>query len=156
MTNQTIPAQRRRAPTAARATAAALPPAPYRVFRSLLPNGLRLVTIETPHLHTASIALYARVGARYETRKTNGLSHFVEHMLFRGSQGFGSSYALSEVDAANSDGDGDAADATVEEQQPQRPEPEEPPDNVHVLGPDESDEVAAERAANGTARVPER
>jgi len=95
MTNQTIPAQRRRAPTAARATAAALPPAPYRVFRSLLPNGLRLVTIETPHLHTASIALYARVGARYETRKTNGLSHFVEHMLFRGSQGFGSSYALS-------------------------------------------------------------
>jgi predicted Zn-dependent peptidase len=61
----------------------------------MLPNGLRLVTIETPHLHTASIALYARVGARYETRRTNGLSHFVEHMLFRGSERFGSSYALN-------------------------------------------------------------
>jgi predicted Zn-dependent peptidase len=94
MTDQTIASRRRRAPTA-RAAAAGLPPAPYRVFRSLLPNGLRLVTVETPHLHTASIALYARVGARYETRRTNGLSHFVEHMLFRGSQGFGSSYALS-------------------------------------------------------------
>jgi predicted Zn-dependent peptidase len=65
------------------------------VVRALLPNGLRLVTIETPHLHTASIALYARVGARYETRRSNGLSHFVEHMLFRGSERFGSSYELS-------------------------------------------------------------
>jgi predicted Zn-dependent peptidase len=75
--------------------AAALRPEPYRVFRSRLPNGLRLVTIETPHLHTASIALYAGVGARYETRRTNGLSHFVEHMLFRGSERFASSYALN-------------------------------------------------------------
>ena len=65
------------------------------MFRSLLSNGLRLVTIETPHLHTASIALYARVGARYETRKTNGLSHFVEHMLFRGSEQFANSFALN-------------------------------------------------------------
>jgi len=68
---------------------------PYRVFRSRLPNGLRLVTIETPHLHTASIALYARVGARYETRRTNGLSHFVEHMLFRGSSRFANSFELN-------------------------------------------------------------
>lgn len=73
----------------------ALRPVPYRVFRQLLPNGLRLVAIETPHLHTASIALYARVGARYETRQTNGLSHFVEHMLFRGSSTFPSSYSLN-------------------------------------------------------------
>ena len=91
------PTAGRRTTRSARALASqvALPPAPYRVLRSLLPNGLRLVSIETPHLHTASIALYARVGARYETRRTNGLSHFVEHMLFRGSQGFASSYALS-------------------------------------------------------------
>jgi predicted Zn-dependent peptidase len=72
-----------------------LRPEPYRVTRSRLSNGLRLVTIETPHLHTASIALYAGVGARYETRRTNGLSHFVEHMLFRGSSRFASSYALN-------------------------------------------------------------
>jgi predicted Zn-dependent peptidase len=75
--------------------AAALSAPPYRVFRSRLPNGLRVVTIETPHLHTASIALYARVGARYETRKTNGLSHFVEHMLFRGSDQFANSFELN-------------------------------------------------------------
>ena len=77
------------------AAAGSLSPEPYRVSRSRLPNGLRVVTIETPHLHAASIALYAGVGARYETRRTNGLSHFVEHMLFRGSARFPDSYTLN-------------------------------------------------------------
>lgn len=75
--------------------AAALRPQPYRVARTRLANGLRVVTIETPRLHTASIALYAGVGARHETRRSNGLSHFVEHMLFRGSDQFANSYALN-------------------------------------------------------------
>jgi predicted Zn-dependent peptidase len=69
--------------------------APYRVFRSRLPNGLRLVTIETPHLHTANLCLYVRAGSRYETPAENGLSHFVEHMLFRGSSQFPDSLALN-------------------------------------------------------------
>ncbi|HET6284684.1 MAG TPA: pitrilysin family protein [Polyangia bacterium] len=69
--------------------------APYRVARSLLPNGLRLVTVETPHLHTAVLSLFVRAGSRYETPKTNGLSHFVEHMLFRGCAQFPDSFALN-------------------------------------------------------------
>jgi predicted Zn-dependent peptidase len=68
---------------------------PYRVARSLLPNGLRLLTIETPHLHSASICLYVRAGSRYERQETNGLSHFLEHMLFRGSARYPSSFALN-------------------------------------------------------------
>ena len=40
---------------------------PYRVARARLSNGLRLLTIETPHLHTASVCLYVRAGSRYET-----------------------------------------------------------------------------------------
>src|SRR5689334_7401968 len=68
---------------------------PYRVERALLPNGLRVVTVETPYLHTASVVLYARAGSRYETPESNGLSHFVEHMLFRGSSGFPDSLALN-------------------------------------------------------------
>jgi predicted Zn-dependent peptidase len=77
------------------APAPALKRAPYRVSRSLLPNGLRLVTVETPYLHTANICLYVRAGSRYETPETNGLSHFVEHMLFRGSAQFPDSFALN-------------------------------------------------------------
>jgi len=68
---------------------------PYRVARARLSNGLRLLTIETPHLHTASICLYVRAGSRYETTATNGLSHFLEHMLFRGSGRYPSSFALN-------------------------------------------------------------
>jgi predicted Zn-dependent peptidase len=68
---------------------------PYRVHRDRLPNGLRVCIVETPHLHSAVVALYVRAGARYETPETNGLSHFVEHMVFRGSAHYPSSYALN-------------------------------------------------------------
>src|SRR6185369_12633384 len=68
---------------------------PYRVARARLSNGLRMLTIETPHLHTASVCLYVRAGSRYETPATNGLSHFLEHMLFRGSGRYPSSFALN-------------------------------------------------------------
>lgn len=60
----------------------------YRCFRDLLPNGLRAVTIETPHLHTALVAVYVRVGSRHETAADNGVSHFLEHLFFRGSERF--------------------------------------------------------------------
>jgi predicted Zn-dependent peptidase len=53
------------------------------------------VTVETPYLHTASICLYVRAGSRYETPAENGLSHFVEHMLFRGSSRYPDSLALN-------------------------------------------------------------
>jgi predicted Zn-dependent peptidase len=69
--------------------------APYRVARTRLDNGLRVVTVHTPHLHTATVALYVGAGSRYETPTTNGLSHFVEHMLFRGSAKHPSSFALN-------------------------------------------------------------
>src|SRR5262245_41657968 len=65
------------------------------VHRDMLPNGLMVVTVPVPHLHTASIVMYARVGSRYETPKTNGLSHFLEHMLFRGSKSHPNSLALN-------------------------------------------------------------
>jgi predicted Zn-dependent peptidase len=68
---------------------------PYQVGRSRLSNGLRLVTIETPHLHTAAISLYVGAGSRYEKQRSNGLSHFVEHMLFRGSSRYPDSFALN-------------------------------------------------------------
>ena len=58
----------------------------YAYFRDVLPNGLRVVTVETPHLHSALLAVYVRTGSRHETPAENGVSHFVEHMLFRGSR----------------------------------------------------------------------
>jgi predicted Zn-dependent peptidase len=60
----------------------------FTYHRDTLPNGLRVVTIETPHLHTALLAVYVRTGSRHETSASNGVSHFLEHLFFRGSEGF--------------------------------------------------------------------
>lgn len=57
-------------------------------FRDVLPSGLKVVTIPTPHLHSALIAAYVRAGSRHERAANNGVSHFLEHMFFRGSHAF--------------------------------------------------------------------
>ncbi|HTP65287.1 MAG TPA: pitrilysin family protein [Geobacteraceae bacterium] len=59
-----------------------------------LANGLRLVAVEMPHLHTAEIAVYLKVGGRNDPAAKAGLSHFLEHMLFRGTTEFPSNLDL--------------------------------------------------------------
>lgn len=68
---------------------------PFRRHLDRLDNGLPVVTIEMPHLHSASIVLFAKVGSRYERARDNGLSHFIEHMLFRGTAALPDAYRLS-------------------------------------------------------------
>jgi predicted Zn-dependent peptidase len=65
------------------------------VETSVLDNGLRVVSVQLPHLHTCTLALYLRAGPRFETPAENGLSHMVEHMLFRGTARHRSARALS-------------------------------------------------------------
>lgn len=60
-----------------------------------LENGLRVVTVEQPHLHSANVALLVRCGSRHEAPSQWGLSHLVEHMLFRGSRRFPNGRALA-------------------------------------------------------------
>jgi predicted Zn-dependent peptidase len=66
-----------------------------KVSTATLENGLRVTTVELPHLHTATVALFVKVGARFEAATDNGLSHFVEHMLFRGTERYPTSLALN-------------------------------------------------------------
>jgi len=56
--------------------------------KDLLANGLRVVTVEAPQLHSAVLAVYVRAGSRHETAATNGVSHFLEHIFFRGCRAF--------------------------------------------------------------------
>jgi predicted Zn-dependent peptidase len=65
------------------------------VQTSTLANGLRVVTVALPHLHTTTMVVYVKVGARFESAHTSGLSHFVEHMLFRGTERYPSSLAMN-------------------------------------------------------------
>lgn len=50
-----------------------------------LPNGLRIVTGELPHTRSATVSMYVGAGSRYESDEEAGLSHFLEHMLFKGA-----------------------------------------------------------------------
>jgi predicted Zn-dependent peptidase len=70
-------------------------PAPFRRAKDVLASGLKLVTVELPHLHSASVVMYAKVGSRYESPRDNGLSHFLEHMLFRGTERLPDAYQLN-------------------------------------------------------------
>ena len=71
-----------------------MPPV-FNHVMDVLANGLRVVTVELPHLHTATLIVYAKLGSRYETPEDNGLSHFLEHMLFRGTERYPDSLALN-------------------------------------------------------------
>lgn len=66
-----------------------------QVDTTTLDNGLEVTTVALPHLHTAVVAMFVKVGARFEAPEDNGLSHFVEHMLFRGTARYESSLALN-------------------------------------------------------------
>ncbi len=63
-------------------------------FSDRLTNGLRLVTVEMPHLHCAEMACYVQVGGRDESADLAGVSHFLEHILFRGSLDYPGSFVL--------------------------------------------------------------
>jgi predicted Zn-dependent peptidase len=64
---------------------AAQSPTPCATVATLA-NGLRVVLAPLPQLHRAHVALWARVGSRFEPRAENGISHFLEHMIYRGTQ----------------------------------------------------------------------
>src|SRR5205085_6729754 len=50
-----------------------------------LPNGVRVVAIRLPQLASASVSVFVRTGSRLESPRENGISHFVEHMAFKGT-----------------------------------------------------------------------
>ena len=77
-----------------------------------LPNGLRVVSVEMPHLHSAELALYLKVGGRNDPPGKGGLAHFLEHMLFRGTSDFPTS---TDIETAFEDIGGSINASTDEE-----------------------------------------
>ena len=64
-------------------------------YVNVLPNGLTVVSIEMPHIHSLEISMFVRAGLRFEDEKENGISHFIEHMLFRGNKKYPTSLTLN-------------------------------------------------------------
>ena len=54
--------------------------------RTQLSNGLEIIGEVNPDARSAAVGFFVRTGARDETAEVNGVSHFLEHMVFKGSQ----------------------------------------------------------------------
>jgi predicted Zn-dependent peptidase len=54
--------------------------------KTTLPNGLRILTVPMKNTETVTVVVMVGVGSRYETEKEAGLSHFIEHMMFKGTE----------------------------------------------------------------------
>lgn len=54
--------------------------------KETLPNGVRIITEEIPHVRSVSIGLWVGVGSRDEMPEINGMAHFIEHMMFKGTE----------------------------------------------------------------------
>ena len=56
------------------------------IRREVLPNGLTILTEEMQHIRSVSIGIWIKTGSRDEDPQWNGISHFVEHMVFKGTK----------------------------------------------------------------------
>ena len=65
----------------------------------LLPNGLRVVGERLPYLRSVSIGAWMHVGSMFETKEESGLSHFLEHMVFKGTTSRNARQIAEEMDA---------------------------------------------------------
>src|SRR5882762_11672054 len=57
------------------------------IKREVLPNGLTILTEEMQHIRSVSIGIWVKTGSRHEDPHVNGISHFLEHMVFKGTEG---------------------------------------------------------------------
>ncbi len=56
------------------------------ITSSLLNNGVRVITQRVEHMHTVSIGIWVANGTRHESPQLNGIAHFIEHLLFKGTK----------------------------------------------------------------------
>ncbi len=66
-------------------------------MQTTFPNRLRLLTTHIPGMRSASVAFFFAVGSRYEQNHLSGVSHFIEHMLFKGSKSYPTARHISEA-----------------------------------------------------------
>jgi predicted Zn-dependent peptidase len=67
--------------------------------RTVLPNGLILLTERMEHLRSVAMGVWIKSGSRCEPAETNGISHFVEHMLFKGTRSRSAQHIAREMDS---------------------------------------------------------
>ncbi len=56
------------------------------INKTVLGNGVRIVTEKVPAVHSVTIGIWVKTGSRHENGSESGLAHFIEHMLFKGTE----------------------------------------------------------------------
>jgi predicted Zn-dependent peptidase len=69
------------------------------VSRSVLSNGVRVLSEAMPQMVSSTIGIWVENGSRYETPEENGVSHFIEHLLFKGTKKRTAAQIAEEMDA---------------------------------------------------------
>ncbi|MFC1493188.1 M16 family metallopeptidase [candidate division KSB1 bacterium] len=59
---------------------------PSKVTKTILPGGLRVVSEYMPHVKSVAVGVWINTGSREENPETNGISHFLEHLAFKGTK----------------------------------------------------------------------
>src|SRR5580704_16328817 len=72
---------------------------PREIERATLPNGIRVVTEHMPHVRSVSVGIWIGTGSREEADHQTGLSHFVEHMVFKGTKNRSAEQIARSVDS---------------------------------------------------------
>src|SRR4029450_4976550 len=67
--------------------------------KEILPNGLTLITEAMPHVRSVAIGVWLKRGSRHETPAQTGISHFIEHMVFKGTKNRAAETIAAEVDS---------------------------------------------------------
>lgn len=72
--------------------------------KTTLKSGLRVITQELPNTQAVTVLILVGAGSRYETTEINGLSHFIEHMFFKGAKKYQNTKEVSEaIDSVGGD-----------------------------------------------------
>jgi predicted Zn-dependent peptidase len=69
------------------------------VEKTILPNGLVILTDTMPYVHSVSVGIWLRAGSRREPEEINGISHFIEHMVFKGTRRRSAEDIAREIDS---------------------------------------------------------
>jgi predicted Zn-dependent peptidase len=69
------------------------------IVKEVLPNGLTLLTESMPHVRSVAVGVWLARGSRHETPEQTGISHFIEHMVFKGTKTRTAETIAAEVDS---------------------------------------------------------
>jgi len=69
------------------------------IVKEILPNGITLLTEAMPHVRSVAVGVWLKRGSRHETPGQSGISHFIEHMVFKGTKNRSAEVIAAQVDS---------------------------------------------------------